>query len=875
MLGEYMRRNIGLFILKFVALCLIFTGSSLQANAQNIDDYVSIAPRESWIEVNPIPREDFALSAGQKLTYKLLSYQTRVTNSDYRYYHRRVINLQNASAVEDNGTVTVTFDPSYKKIKFHHIRITNANGSRDVLNLSDGDLFRTETDRDKLLYDGTLQFSLAIKGLRVGDQLDYAYTSYGRNPALGKGYFIRNWQAYSTPVQHLFHRAVIDDDMPIYKKLHHEAKAPAKTSSNGRAIFTSSLRDVKGISSDENTPSWHYGTPAAEFSSYETWSDVGNHFAPYYRLSGRLDSEIQAVVEKIRQDASDPKEQARRALNYVQENIRYLGLEMGVGGFKPRPSSLVFDRRFGDCKDVTLLLLSMLNSLNIEADPVLVHTEERGGFLIGQPHHSAFDHVLVRAEIEGEGYVLDATRGKQLGTLDKLDQGHYQKGLRLREQASEIIDLPHTPYEWRKDFYDEFDLTTHKDDILYTLTGKYYGSEADSNYAWFLDDGLADIEKNFYEYFVDLYPSLIIEKPTEIEVDEDEASFTVKAYYRIVDGWEKNEAENEKTIWAVPYELRATFPVFSGVKRTAPYAIPYPAKNRQTLAFKVGENYAFDEADLPFATDAFDYREVNTFKDQLYEEIYTYEAKQDFIAAEHSTDVLSFVNETRDDFGLSLYDNITPGSLDHLTDEQWGQIFVAAFLFVGIIAAIFAALFAQNHDRAWREKLVFYPVPMSKFLILSFITIGHFQIYWIYKNWLWVKIVQKDEIWPLPRAVFASLMNFALFPRIAEAGDPKHRYGWFAALSIPLAILFFLSAILDRATDRIPTLPDWLSLLPLLSIFILVPVAMQVNKYNTETPELVAKNGKYGWNTWLLIAGYTPIALAVYFGATWLLIEGS
>ena len=151
-----MRRNIGLSILKFVAFCLIFISTPLGAYAQNIDDYISIAPAEYWVEVQSIPAEEFALSADQKLTYKLLSYQYRVTKSDYRYYHRRVIDLQNASAVEENGTITVTFDPSYKKIKFHHIQITNSNGTRNVLNLADADLFRTETDRDKLLYDGTL-----------------------------------------------------------------------------------------------------------------------------------------------------------------------------------------------------------------------------------------------------------------------------------------------------------------------------------------------------------------------------------------------------------------------------------------------------------------------------------------------------------------------------------------------------------------------------------------------------------------------------------------------------------------------------------------------------------------------------------------------
>ena len=409
--------------------------------------------------------------------------------------------------------------------------------------------------------------------------------------------------------------------------------------------------------------------------------------------------------------------------------------------------------------------------------------------------------------------------------------------------------------------------------ILYNLTAQYFGADADSNYVWYLNDGLAKVEKQFFDYFANFYPSIKIEKPTEVEFDEEEASFTVKAYYRIVDGWEKDEEENQKTIWAVPYELRASFPVFSGAKRTAPYAIPYPAKNRQILAYKVGENAAFDEADLPYATEAFDYREVNRFKNQLYEEIYTYEAKEEFIAAEDAADVLSFVNETREDFGLTIYDPINSSNLENVTDEQWGQIFVGLFLVVGLIAAIFAVIFAQNHDRDWREELVFHPVPLPKFLILSFITIGHFQIYWIYKNWLWIKTVQKEDIWPIPRAIFASFMNFALFPRIAEEGDPKHRYSWFTALSLPLALLFFLSAVLDRAINRIPTLPDWLSIISLVSILVIVPVAMQVNKYNSEKPELVAKNGKYRWTSWLLIAGYTPIALAVYFG-TYMVVMG-
>ncbi|MEP1230815.1 MAG: DUF3857 domain-containing protein, partial [Litorimonas sp.] len=250
---------------------------TLQAYAQNIDDYLSVSPIESWVEAQTIPDSPFALSEDQKLSYKLLSYQTKISKSDRRSYRRLVMDLQNASAVEDEGTITIDFDPSYKKVKIHHIRVINSDGERDVLKLTGGELFRTETDRDKLLYDGTLQFSFAIKGLRVGDRLDYAYTAYGKNPAYGEGYFSRHWQAYSTPTQFLHYRAVIAADMPIHTKAHVDAAEPIKTQKNGYTILTTSLRDVKGLSAIDDRPSWHYAYPAYEISSYNNWADVGNH----------------------------------------------------------------------------------------------------------------------------------------------------------------------------------------------------------------------------------------------------------------------------------------------------------------------------------------------------------------------------------------------------------------------------------------------------------------------------------------------------------------------------------------------------------------------------------------------------------------------
>jgi transglutaminase-like putative cysteine protease len=101
----------------------------------------------------------------------------------------------------------------------------------------------------------------------------------------------------------------------------------------------------------------------------------------------------------------------------VQDEVRYLGIELGTYSHTPTGPSKVFERRFGDCKDKTLLLATVLNELGIDARPALVNTDARRALDGWQPSPYAFDHVIVRAELGGKTYWLDPTTPYQRGTL--------------------------------------------------------------------------------------------------------------------------------------------------------------------------------------------------------------------------------------------------------------------------------------------------------------------------------------------------------------------------------------------------------------------------------------------------------------------------
>jgi len=632
--------------------CLCFGA----ATAQSVTDHVEIVPPANWVEVQPDPQGKFEAAARLKVAYRVASYQERVTKTEHDRYRRFVIDLLTSGGVEENGTLSISFDPEYQDIDFHHLNIVRDGEVTEKLNLSAFELFRSETERENLIYNGRLTLNINLEDLKVGDSLDYAYTLSGKNAALGDGFFDVQTQEFSAPTDRFYYSLRIEDGLPFHMMTHNGAIKPDIIEESSNVTILRHLRrNVPSFNYDDNIPNWQYGAPTLEVSSYDDWASIGEVFAPNYR-PGKLDS-VREIVDKIRTENDGAEKQARAALDYIQEEIRYLGLEMGVGGYIPRAPELVLERRFGDCKDVTLLLLTILHHLDISADAMLVDTEEHAGVFLSLPSHTTFDHVVVIAEIAGETYVLDATSSPQLGDLEHYSQGFYGKGLRLRENGSEVVTLPDRLPEWRRDVTDRFDLVSNPDTVTFTNTLRYYGASADSTVEWVNDDGIAAVEKVVLDFFRDSYPALEILEPTELIVDQDKASATLVTVFNIPDAWVFDEEDNRHTFLAYPGEVSASFPDFDGADRLTHFGLSAPHRVRQTLEFVTDDTYEFEDGVYEIEADAFDYREVNKWDadTKIYREIYSYRTKQDHIKLENVKSVMAEIDTANDRMGLYIY----------------------------------------------------------------------------------------------------------------------------------------------------------------------------------------------------------------------------
>lgn len=494
--------------MKFWWMTVIVTVLALPVFAQDVEDYVRVEPRPNWVLNVDIPDFDPAADAGRKQIYPLIDYQNRHSLTTDEYSSRYIVDLLTPEAVEDEGTISFDFDPAYETLSLHTVQITRDGQTIDGIDLTEAMVFRTETDRRQMIFNGTMTFSLPILDLRVGDRLEIAYTTAGRNPAVGSGYLSRKTFATTSEVKRSFHRVSFGPGVQIETQTFNDPAAPKRSVESGWTVFQWDAPDPEAPDYDRDTPDWTYTRPTFETSNFDSWSEVGELFKAYYDVSEADRAAVRDIVIKISADHAVPKARAKAALDWVQTHIRYVGLEIGEGGFIPRPSERVLRRRFGDCKDVTLLLLTLLDGLDVSADPVLVNLNERDGEFKGLANPYTFDHIMVVAQIDDALYPMDATRDPQLGTLDTMEKGDIEFGLRMGADGSVVTRLPQSNYEARELITERFDLVAEPGTILYELTYREYGEDADGTLAWLAREGEEGVQDSFVRYLADIYPTL-------------------------------------------------------------------------------------------------------------------------------------------------------------------------------------------------------------------------------------------------------------------------------------------------------------------------------------------------------------------------------
>lgn len=856
-----LRRLARFYLFLVVAACPVSI-----AHASEHGDKVSVGPEAAWV-VHQEADLSASLSTHQNVSYLLMDDQTRFTESDDERFIHTVKKLNTPAGVEGHSNISIDFDPAFEKVVIHQLRVHRDGQELDMLRSAKFDIFRTEEDSYRLIFNGTMRVSYFIPGVHVGDILEFSYTVSGRNPALGPHFYENFQHQFSVPVQKLYQRLTLPKNLSYQKKDHGSVKDAKVEEAGGYKSFTWDIKNVPASLPESRIPSWYYDYPTTEFSSFSDWNHVGVYFSQYYAVPDDPPPEIKKLAAEISSKQQFSQTRVRAALDYVQREIRYLGIEIGEGGYKPRSPLVVLKDRFGDCKDQALLLLYLLKALGYPGKPVLVSSLYKGHFEEVIPSYGAFNHVIVGVSVGGRDYYLDPTMGVQLGSLDNMQQAHYGRGLELLPESRGAIDVKPQLPNFYINITDRYNLTRDPESVSFENQTTFIRGEADSIISWYKSSGLESIEKYYLEYYQDIYPGLIQAKPSEIVIQEYESSVSLTNYYTIKSAWTIDADRQEEIIDLYAADIEDNFLSFSGEQRTFPYWIKHPVLVHQKLIVTLDDSWSLKDEDYSVYTQAFDFKKKATYRGATYVEEYEYKTKADFINTRHFQNAMRQVKESREQLGVRLY-------RPHKTDQakrqekrsyEWvldhlEEIFIGWFT-LAIFLAFIVGILRLNADFEWRSELVLYPVSLGKFIPLSVITFGIYNVYWIYKNWQWLRDIDGQDISPGTRAFFAPLFNFDLFTRIASM--KPQGYAWYEYTAALWALLYLVGEILDRVWGDLDEAPGWLGLLTLFSPLFMVPVAAQINKMNEGRKIYIQRNSYYGWEAAGLIFLFLPLFLVV------------
>jgi hypothetical protein len=622
---------------------------------------LSFGPVPAWVAPQAVPLDAAAPSEGlsQGQHFLLADDQVRVSGAMLTEYHHVATRAVNERGVEETANVQIRFDPSYQTLTIHRIEVRR--GGRVVSRVAAGavKLLQRETSLESLIFDGRLTAHIALQDVRVGDVVETVYSRQGRNPVFGDHQFGNFDFDWGVPVAYRHVRLLWPQGRPLYWKLHNGARAARATELQGETEHRWQLRDVPARVVDNGSPGWYDPYAWAEWGEFPDWAAVARWALPLYRLPESAVPVLDREVARIAARTADPEQRLLAALRFVQGEVRYLGIEMGVNSHAPHAPELVLQRRFGDCKDKTLLSLALLQRLGIPARAALVNTQLRQGAADRLPTPWAFNHVLVQADLGGRRVWLDPTRTPQAGQgVEQWVQADFGRALLVEAGTRDLAAMagPQARAAVNRELHIVLDASAGFDQpATLTVTTRARGESAEQ-----LRDALAttarnDLQKQYLDFYAASYPGLAVDQPYTVRDDRDANLVELIEHYRMPAYWQRDDKRSRWTGELEVPDLMEWLRRPQSLNRRGPLALRHPVDFTLVSEFRLPGAWDVKPDNVTIDDPAFQLRREETWKGSVLVVTDRYRSLADHVAAADVARYAAQLEKARTAVNYQLY----------------------------------------------------------------------------------------------------------------------------------------------------------------------------------------------------------------------------
>lgn len=549
---------------------------------QNEDTYttarerLSIAPAPAW--ATPC-QPDYAFTAPPaknppQVTPLLWSAQVNV-EANATYFHL-AIRLENMQAVQQQSQWRLEFEPRSQAVTLHSIKIRRGTTEIDHTSLDKIRLLQREAGLDGFVIDGLFTALLVLEDVRPGDVLEYCYTRQNLRSLLPDQRFSFLQFPTLVPIGKVYLTIFFDESRPLAWKSSGSNFQPEESRNEGVVTWRWIREKFAGGDLESNLPSWHLAFPWVQVSDCGDWGIVAKAIlAAWSKVTDG--ASVADMVAEISQQESEPTLRIERAIRLVQDEFRYLSINLEHGGQIPSAPDATARRRFGDCKDLSVLLVQLLRGLGLAAHPVLVSSQMRRTIGNLLPSPNIFDHAIVQYEFQDEVCWIDPTIKNQGGGPLKRVLPNFAFGLVLDETTTKLVPPPAasvTPGTYRIRENILLDTTGSFSSVAVITTAE--GREAENLRQQFAHLPLADIERQNLQHCANRYGHARRVGELTYRDDRDTNEFHIAEIFE-VNGFLRPSAQPNCCDLLLPYNLMTALLRLPEEKvRKDPFALPQP-----------------------------------------------------------------------------------------------------------------------------------------------------------------------------------------------------------------------------------------------------------------------------------------------------------
>lgn len=417
----------------------------------------AMAGTPDWLRAlagQPLPKYPDKTNAVVLLDEQLTSVDHE---GEIKTLYRRVYKILRPEGRE-HGTFAVYFD---QETRLTYLKAWSISARGTEYEVKEKNAVETSPFEEALYLDTRLKV-LKIPAAEPGSVVGYEYEQRRRPFVLQDMWRFQN----ELPVRRCRFALHLPDQWEYRARfLNHAAVEPQRV---GEHQWTWELQDVPAIEEEPSMPARRgiAGRLAVTYfpthslsrgNTYRSWQDVGQWYGQLAASSREETAQLNQKVTELTAGLSTQMDKVRRLAAFVQREVRYVAIEIGIGGYQPHPAGSVLSNRYGDCKDKATLLATMLRKIGVDSYYVLTNSD-RGVIAPDFPSALNFNHAILAIRLPQDAKKDELHTSwihPRLGPLIFFDptdeftpigylppQEQANRGLLVTEDGGELVELP-------------------------------------------------------------------------------------------------------------------------------------------------------------------------------------------------------------------------------------------------------------------------------------------------------------------------------------------------------------------------------------------------------------------------------------------------